>query len=190
MPRADMAKGLAPGLGVAPMIGRVPKELPRNPEVADQFDLLADLMEIDGADGFRIAAYRRAATSIRESAANVAQLALDGKATALPGIGKTIQDKVCELVADGEVHALTKRKQAVPIGLVELLRIPGLGPKSVARVWKELGVTDLAALKAAAEAQQLRGLQGLGAKSEERILAYSPASAGGLAGGRRGPLRG
>jgi DNA polymerase (family 10) len=150
----------------------VPTELPRNPEVADQFDLLADLMEIDSADSFRIAAYRRAATSIRESAANVAQLALDGKATALPGIGKTIQDKVVELVADGEVHALTKRKEAVPVGLVELLRIPGLGPKSVARVWKELGIVDLTGLKAAAEAQQLRGLQGLGAKSEERILAY------------------
>src|SRR3954470_15173257 len=172
-----MAKGLAPGLGVAPMIGRVPTQLPRNPEVADQFDLLADLMEIDGADSFRIAAYRRAATSIRESASNVAQLALEGKATALPGIGKTIQDKIGELIADGEVHALTKRKQAVPVGLVELLRIPGLGPKSVARIWKELGVTDLASLKAAAEAQQLRALQGLGAKSEERILAYA-ATAG------------
>jgi DNA polymerase (family 10) len=147
-------------------------EPPRNPEVADQFDLLADLMEIDGADGFRIAAYRRAATSIRESAAGVAQLALEGKATALPGIGKTIQDKIGELVADGEIHALTKRKQAVPVELVELLKIPGLGPKSVARIWRELGVTTLEALRVAAETQQLRALQGLGAKSEERILAY------------------
>jgi DNA polymerase (family 10) len=162
----------------------VPTELPRNPEVADQFDLLADLMEIDGADSFRIAAYRRAATSIRESAANVAQLALEGKATALPGIGKTIQDKIGELVADGEVHALTKRKEAVPVGLVELLRIPGLGPKSVRRVWKELGIVDLAGLKAAAEQQQLRALSGLGAKSEERILAYSPATADGPGDGR------
>src|SRR3954447_22674293 len=139
-------------------------------------------MDIDGADSFRIAAYRRAATSIRESAANVAQLALEGKATALPGVGKTIQDKIGELVADGEVHALTKRKEAVPIGLVELLRIPGLGSKSVRRVWKELGIVDLAGLKAAAEQQELRALAGLGAKSEERILAYSPASAGGPAG--------
>src|SRR3954471_19679137 len=119
MPRADMAQGLAPGLGVAPMIGRVPTQLPRNPEVADQFDLLADLMEIDGADKFRISAYRRAATSIRESAANVAQRAREGKATAPPGMGKTIQDRVVELIADGEVHALTKRKQSVPIGLVD-----------------------------------------------------------------------
>jgi DNA polymerase (family 10) len=155
----------------------VSQQLPRNPEVADQFDLLADLMEIDGADGFRIGAYRRAATSIRESAANVAQLALEGRATALPGIGKTIQDKIGELVADGEVHALTKRKASVPVGLVELLRIPGLGPKSVSRVWKELGVTDLVTLKAAAEAQKLRALQGLGAKSEERILAHVATAA-------------
>src|SRR4051794_3037064 len=185
MPRADMAQGLAPGVGAAPMIGRVPTELPRNPEVADQFDLLADLMEIDGADSFRIAAYRRAATSIRESAANVAQLALEGKATALPGIGKTIQDKIGELVADGEVHALTKRKQAVPVGLVELLRIPGLGPKSVRRVWKELGIVDLAGLTAAAQQQELRALSGLGAKSEERILAYVPAATDAPAGDGR-----
>src|SRR3954471_2136063 len=184
MPRADMAQGLAPGLGVAPMIGRVPTQLPRNPEVADQFDLLADLMEIDGADMFRVSAYRRAATSIRESAANVAQLALEGKATALPGIGKTIQDKIGELIADGEVHALTKRKQAVPIGLVELLRIPGLGPKSVARVWKELGVTDLAALKAAAAGSPTGVPQGLGAKSEQRILAYVAPTAEAAGDGR------
>src|SRR4051794_16267698 len=185
MPRADMAQGLAPGVGAAPMIGRVPTELPRNPEVADQFDLLADLMEIDGADSFRIAAYRRAATSIRESAANVAQLALEGKATALPGVGKTIQDKIGELVADGEVHALTKRKEAVPVGLVELLRIPGLGPKSVRRVWKELGIVDLAGLTAAAQQQELRALSGLGAKSEERILAYVPAATDAPAGDGR-----
>src|SRR5207244_2451837 len=96
-----------------------------------------------------------------------------------------IQDKIGELVADGEVHALTKRKAAVPIGLVELLRIPGLGPKSVRRVWMELGIVDLAGLKAVAEQQQLRALSGLGAKAEERILAYAPAAADGQIGDGR-----
>jgi len=159
------------------MILRVPKQLPRNDEVAAQFDLLADLMEIEGADMFRVSAYRRAATSIRESAANVAQLATEGRATALPGIGKTIQDKIGQIVETGEMEALAKRKAAVPPELAELLRVPGLGPKSVARVWRELGITSLEGLKAAAEAQQLRELQGLGAKSEERILAYAATEA-------------
>ena len=73
-------------------------DLPRNADLADRFDLLADLLELDGADAFRLAAYRRAATRIRESAVPVAQLAVDGKATRLSGIGSTIENKIVELV--------------------------------------------------------------------------------------------
>jgi DNA polymerase (family 10) len=144
--------------------------LPRNGELADQFDLLADLMELDGADYFRISAYRKAADRIREQSGPVAQLALEGRAVELGGIGKTIEEKIVQVVEDGEVHALTKRKQAVPEELVLFLRLPGLGPKTVRRIWKELGITSVDALRAAAEAGQLRELQGLGAKSEEKIL--------------------
>ncbi len=161
----------------ARMIGRVteapPKrvELPRNPELADQFDLLADLMEVEGADGFRIAAYRRAAARIRETGSSVAQLALDGRAKELQGIGKTIEQKIVEVVEDGEIHALTKRKAEVPVEVASFLRLPGLGPKTARRLWKELGITTVDALRAAAEAEQLRDLAGLGARSEEKILA-------------------
>jgi DNA polymerase (family X) len=145
--------------------------LPRNPELAAQFDLLGDLMELEGEDGFRIAAYRRAAAQIRETPSSVAKLALEGRAKELQGIGKTIEEKIVEVVRDGEIHALARRKALVPAEVASFIHLPGLGPKTARRIWKELGITTVAALRAAAEAQQLRGLSGLGAKSEEKILA-------------------
>jgi DNA polymerase (family 10) len=154
------------------------KTLPRNAEIADQLDLLADISEILGEQSFRVVAYRRAATRIRETPGPVAELALSGRATDLPGIGKTIEQKVVEIVSDGEMHALTKRRQSVPEGVVEFLRLPGIGPKTAARIWTELGVTTLDGLKAAAEAGRLRDLAGLGAKSEEKVLKALEAGAG------------
>ena len=145
--------------------------LPRNDELADQLELLADLSELEGEDSFRVLAYRRAATRIRETGGPVAQLALEGKAKSLSGIGKTIEEKIVQVVETGEMAALTKRKALVPEEVVKFMRLPGLGPKTARRIWKELGVTTLAELKAAAEQQRLRGLTGLGAKSEEKILA-------------------
>ncbi|MGZ8783028.1 MAG: DNA polymerase/3'-5' exonuclease PolX, partial [Gaiellaceae bacterium] len=144
--------------------------LPRNDELADQLELLADLSELEGESSFRVLAYRRAATRIRETGGPVAQLALDGKAKDLAGIGKTIEDKIVQVVELGEMEALTKRKKLVPEEVVKFMRLPGLGPKTARRIWQELGVTTLAELKAAAEGERLRGLAGLGAKSEEKIL--------------------
>jgi DNA polymerase (family 10) len=139
-------------------------------DVADQLDLLADLLEIEGEASFRVLAYRKAATRIRETAGSVAELALDGRAKDLQGIGKTIEEKIVQVVEDGEMHALTKRKKIVPPEVVTFMRLPGLGPKTAARIWKELGVTTVEELKVAAEQEQLRTLAGLGAKTEERIL--------------------
>ena len=144
--------------------------LPRNDELAEQLELLADLSELEGEDSFRVLAYRRAATRIRETGGPVAQLALEGKAKSLSGIGKTIEDKIVEVVERGEMVALTKRKALVPEEVVKFMRLPGLGPKTARRIWKELGVTTLAGLKEAAEQERLRSLAGLGAKSEEKIL--------------------
>jgi DNA polymerase (family 10) len=144
--------------------------LPRNVDIADQLDLLADLLEIEGEASFRVLAYRRAATRIRETAGSVAELALDGRAKDLQGIGKTIEEKIVQVVEDGEMHALTKRKKVIPPEVVRFMRLPGLGPKTAARIWKELGVTTVDELKRAAEQEQLRTLTGLGAKTEERIL--------------------
>ncbi len=144
--------------------------LPGNTDVADQFDLLADLLELEGAESFRVLAYRRAATRMRETSGSIAQLALDGRAKELQGIGKTIEEKIVQIVEQGEIEALTKRRSTVPPEVVQFMRLPGLGPKTAARIWRELGISTLDELKAAAEAERLRALPGLGAKSEEKIL--------------------
>ena len=158
--------------------------LPRNAEIADQLDLLADISEILAEESFKVIAYRRAATRIRETPSPVAELALAGRATELPGIGKTIEQKVVEIVTDGEMHALTRRRERVPVGVVDFLRLPGVGPKTAARIWTELGVTTLDRLKTAAEDGRLRDLSGLGQKSEEKILTALEAGAGEQAGDR------
>src|SRR5246127_3103007 len=149
------------------MIDAMPS-LPRNAEVADQFDLLADLLELEGAESFRVLAYRRAATRMRETSTSVAQLAVAGRAKELQGIGKTIEEKIVQIVETGEIEALAKRRTLVPPDVVLFMRLPGLGPKTAARIWRELGVTTIDELKYAAENEQLRTLTGLGAKTEER----------------------
>ena len=165
----------------------MPKPLPQNGVVADQLDLLADLSELLGDEGFRVTAYRRAATRIRDTPSSVAEMALAGKAKELQGIGKTIEEKIVEVVELGEMSALTRRREQVPEGLVSFLRLPGLGPKTTARIWRELGVTTLDGLRAAAEAKRLRGLSGLGGRSEEKILEALRKGVGGEP-SRRTPL--
>jgi DNA polymerase (family X) len=144
--------------------------LPRNADVAAQFEKLADILELEGAESFRVIAYRRAAQRMRESAASVAELALAGRAKELPGIGKTIEEKIVQIVDDGWIHALATREGAIPPDVILFMRLPGLGPKTAARIWKELGVETLDELRAAAEGERLRTLAGLGAKTEERVL--------------------
>ena len=122
---------------------------------------------------------------IRDTAGSIAQLALDGKAKQLQGIGKTIEGKIVEIVDDGEVHALTKHKGIVPPDVVAFTRLPGLGPKTARRIWHDLGVTTLPELRKAAEEQRLRTLSGLGAKIEENVLKALDESDDGAA--RRGP---
>ena len=77
--------------------------------MAEQFDLLADLLELEGADTFRVVAYRRAANTIRETPGSIVELAHVGRAKELQGIGKTIEEKIVQISSDGEIHALTKR---------------------------------------------------------------------------------
>ena len=142
------------------------------------FDLLADLSELLGEEGFRVMAYRRAATRIRDTAESVAELALEGRARELQGIGRTIEEKIVELSTTGKLDALEKRREQVPPELTSFLRLPGLGPKTAARIWHELGVTTLEGLREAAEAHRIRDLKGLGAKSEEKILEALAAGVG------------
>lgn len=145
--------------------------LPSNDALAVQLELLADLSEILGEDGFRIRAYRTAAARVRETAISVAQLALQGQAKELPGIGRTIEAKIVEAAEQGEIAALAKRRAEVPAEVASFLQLPGVGPRTAARIWRELGVTTTAELRAAAEQGRLRELSGLGATSEAKILA-------------------
>jgi DNA polymerase (family X) len=144
--------------------------LPKNAEIADQFDLLADFLELEGSDQFRPLAYRRAAQKMRETGGSIAQLAVEGRAKELSGIGKTIEEKIVEIVESGQIAALAKRVERIPPGVVEFMRLPGLGPKTARRIWQELGVSTVDGLKEAAEAEQLRTLTGLGPKTEENVL--------------------
>src|SRR6202007_2454844 len=128
-------------------------------------------LELEGKDTFRVVAYRRAAARVRETSGSVAQLALDGRAKELQGIGRTIEEKIVQIVELGEIEVLTKKKAGVPPEVVLFIKLPGLGPKTAARIWRELGVETLDELKAAAEAERRRTVTGLGPKREEKILA-------------------
>jgi len=152
------------------IIALMPKTLPRNADVAEQFELLADFLELEGSDQFRPLAYRRAAQRMRETGGSIAQLAIDGKAKELSGIGKTIEEKIVEIVEKGKIEALAKREERTPPDVVQFMHLPGLGPKTARRIWQELGVETLDDLKKAAETEQLRTLTGLGPKTEENVL--------------------
>jgi DNA polymerase (family X) len=141
----------------------------KNAEVALHFDELADLYELDGAIVHRVLAYRNAAKAIREATASVAELSRAGRATELPGIGKTIAEKIAALLETGAIPAAEKLKARYPPGLVEITRLPGLGPKRARKLFDELGIDSLDALREAVEAERLRAVAGFGPKAEENI---------------------
>ena len=143
----------------------------RNAEIADAMSELATLYELDGAIRYRVLAYREAARVIRQSPVSVAELAQAGRATELPGIGKTLEEKIVTLVETGEIPSAAKLKRKFPVSLVEVTRVPGVGAKTARRLYDELGVSNLDELRAAAEAEKIRGLKGLGPKVEENVVA-------------------
>jgi len=142
-----------------------------NAEIAAALEELGVLYELDGAVKYRVLAYGTAAKAIRESPVSVAELAAAGRATEIPGVGKTLAEKIDALIETGEIPAAAKLKAKFPPSLIEVTRVPGLGAKTARRLFEELGVATLDDLKAAAEAKKIRGLKGLGAKVEENVLA-------------------
>jgi DNA polymerase (family X) len=151
----------------------------KNADIAAAFDELGTLYELDGAVVYRVLAYRNAAKAIRDSGVSVAELARQGRAEELPGIGKTIAEKIVALLDEGEIPAARKLKAKIPAGLVLVTRIPGLGPKRARQLHDQLGVDSIDSLRTAAEAQQIRTVAGFGAKAEEKILASLAAGADG-----------
>lgn len=137
---------------------------PSNREIADAFALLGDLLTIEGAERHRVRAYHRGAERIRDTRESVAALARAGRATALPDIGKTLQAKIVELADTGRIAALERVKERVPVGLVQLAGLPGVGPGRAVAMWRALGVTDMESLRAAMEEGRLTDVPGIGPK--------------------------
>jgi DNA polymerase (family 10) len=142
-----------------------------NRELADTFTLIANLSEIKGEIIYKTLAYRKAAESLMDLGRDVNEVWREGTLQEIPGVGKAIAEKIDELLRTGRLEFLEKLKKEVPPSLAEWLQVPGLGPKKVALIWKELGITSLPELEQAARQGKLRGLPGMGEKSEALILA-------------------
>jgi DNA polymerase (family X) len=142
-----------------------------NAEIAAALEELGILYELDGAVKYRVLAYSTAAKAIRESPVSVAELAAQGRATEVPGVGKTLAEKIDALLATGEIPAAVKLKAKFPPTLIEVTRVPGVGPKTARRLFEELEISSMEDLKAAAESEKVRHVKGLGPKAEENILA-------------------
>jgi DNA polymerase (family X) len=141
-----------------------------NRDLADTFTLVANLLEIKGEVVYVTLAYRKAAESLVSLGGDATTYWKEEKLREIPGVGKSIAEKIDELLRTGRLEFLEELEKKVPAGLAEWLQVPGLGPRKIALIWKELGITTLQDLTAAARDGKLRALPGMGAKSEALIV--------------------
>lgn len=142
----------------------------RNSDIAEIFDRMADYLEVEGDNPFKIRAYRNASRTISGLGPELKEMVAAGdELTKLPGIGKELAAKIFEILETGTAQALEKLKQKVPAGVIEMLKIPGLGPKRVSVLYHKLKIESLGALKEAAEAGRIQLLPGFGSKTEQHI---------------------
>ena len=139
-------------------------------EIAARFSQIADLLEYRGENIFRIRAYRRAAQSLESFGGDVGTLAAQGRLREIPGIGEDLAAKIIEYLATGAIAALKRLTRAVPPGLLDLLAVPGVGPKTAKVLYDRLRISTLAQLERAAREHQLRALPGFQQKKEDNIL--------------------
>lgn len=142
-----------------------------NQELAQVFTNIAALLEIKGEVIYKILAYKRAAEVLTEFGREVRVVWREGQLQSIPGVGTAIAEKIDELLTTGKLNFYEKLKTEVPETLIEILAVPDVGPKKVAMFWKQLNITTLVQLEQAAKAGKLRGLAGMGEKSEAKILA-------------------
>jgi DNA polymerase (family X) len=142
-----------------------------NAEIAAALEELGVLYELDGAVKYRVLAYGTAAKAIRESPVSVAELSAAARATEIPGVGRTLAEKIAALMETGSIPAAVKLKAKFPPTLIEVTRVPGVGAKTARLLFDELGIASMEDLKAAAEAERIREVKGLGPKAEENVLA-------------------
>ena len=141
-----------------------------NGDLARVFHEIGDILEVKGELAFKTIAYHRAADAIGRSPIDLVAAYRNGTAPKIPGVGAAIADKITELVTTGRMVYLERLREEVPASLVEILRIPGLGPKNVKRFHDELGVMSLTDLETAAKAGRVRELRGLSERTEQLIL--------------------
>jgi DNA polymerase (family 10) len=142
-----------------------------NARIARAFEELADLLELAGESPFKLRAYRTFAETARGLGEPLASVAGRGELEQIDGVGKAIASKVVDLLATGTFRALDAARAEVPASLLDVLRVPGLGAKSVRRLWQEAGVTSLGDLLYACQENRLAKLSGFGAKKQEKTLA-------------------
>lgn len=142
-----------------------------NREIAEIFSSIGDIMDILGENRFKVLAYRRAAENIMSLGQDLRSFWRAGTLQEISGIGQAIAEKIDELFSTGRLEFYERLQEQVPAGVVSLLQIPDVGPKTVKLLWEELGVQSVTELEAAARAGRLRTLRGLGARSEAKILA-------------------
>jgi len=142
-----------------------------NRDIAEIFNQMADLLEIEGANQFRVRAYRNAARTIDNLPQSAADMVEEGRdLSELSGIGKDLAGKIAEIVETGELEQLEELKSRTPADLGEMMTIAGLGPKRVQTLHQELGINSLEDLKEAAEQEKIREVEGFGEKTEQKIL--------------------
>jgi DNA polymerase (family 10) len=142
----------------------------KNLEIARAFDLIADLLELEGENPFRIRAYRRAAQNLEALTEDLETLAAKGRLDEIPGIGPDLAGKIGEYLETGRMEALESLRREVPSGLADLMGVPGVGPKTAKLLHDRLKVTDLSQLETLARAGKLRGLPGIQAKTEQNLI--------------------
>jgi len=141
-----------------------------NREVADILEDVSDILQILDANRFKIIAFQNAAEALRTLGQDVNSLHDRGELQTIPGVGKGIAKSLDELLNTGQVAEFEEFYAQVPRGVVEMVRIPDVGPKTARRLWEELDITSVDELRAAAEEERIRDLKGFGAKSEQKIL--------------------
>ena len=139
-----------------------------NSEICKVFRDIADLLDIKGENPFKVRAYRRVVTSIEELTVPVSDLVVQGKLDEIPGAGEAIRKKLIELVNTGRLEYYEKLKAEFPPGVMELLAVPGVGPKTAEMLVKEAGITSIDALEAALETG--KEFPHIAGKTREKIL--------------------
>jgi DNA polymerase (family 10) len=141
-----------------------------NATVIDILNRIAEMLEIKGENPFKVRAYEKAAMTISALTKDINEIIPEGKLSKLPGIGESIAEKIEELVKTGKLKYYEELEKEIPLELLSLLSIPGLGPKTIRKLWKELGITNKEELKEAVLSGKLSNLKGFGKKTEENIL--------------------